>query len=60
MSLTTNFVQGELECRCEGIALTRIPQTLHPSMQKLTITKAGLPMLRSAGLRIYSKSLQDM
>lgn len=55
-----NLMQGELECRCEGVALTRIPQTLHNGMQKLTITKAGIPFLRSVGLRIYSNSLQDM
>ncbi|XP_037044628.1 thyrotropin receptor isoform X2 [Bradysia coprophila] len=57
---STNESEAELECRCEGMALTRIPQTLHAGMQKLTITRAGLPFLRYVGLKNYSNSLQDI
>lgn len=55
-----SMLQGGFGCRCDGIALVRIPQYLHAGMQKLTIAKAGLPTLRNAGLPIYANSLQDM
>lgn len=52
--------KGELECRCEGSALIRIPQRLHIGMEKLTITQAGLALLRYTGLKIYALHLEDM
>ncbi|XP_037956397.1 follicle-stimulating hormone receptor isoform X2 [Teleopsis dalmanni] len=52
--------QDEVECRCEGEALTRVPQTLTVSMQRLTIASAGLPRLRNTGLKVYAESLLDV
>lgn len=53
-------LQDEIECRCEGEALTRIPQTLTIPLQRLTIASAGLPRLRNTGLKIYNATLLDM
>lgn len=52
--------KAELECRCEGNALLRIPQQLHYGMKKLTIASAGLPKLRTTGLKAYGLFLQDV
>ncbi|XP_060648906.1 lutropin-choriogonadotropic hormone receptor isoform X1 [Drosophila nasuta] len=52
--------QNELECRCEGDALTRVPQTLQQPLQRLTIASAGMPRLRSVGLKIYGATLLDV
>lgn len=54
------LLQGELECRCKGSALVRVPQRLPVNMQRLSISTAGIPMLRYTGLKIYGSSLQDM
>ncbi|TMW45790.1 hypothetical protein DOY81_009129, partial [Sarcophaga bullata] len=51
---------GEIECRCEGEALTRVPQTLTIPLQRLTIASAGLPRLRNTGLKVYNASLLDI
>lgn len=51
---------AELECRCEGAELFRIPQRLHVGMQRITIASAGLPVLRTTGLKTYGSSLMDM
>ncbi|XP_020813515.1 lutropin-choriogonadotropic hormone receptor isoform X2 [Drosophila serrata] len=50
----------ELECRCEGDSLTRVPQTLQLPIQRLTIASAGLPRLRSTGLKVYGPTLLDV
>ncbi|XP_023035497.1 follicle-stimulating hormone receptor [Drosophila willistoni] len=52
--------QNELECRCEGEALTRVPQTLNLPVQRLTVASAGLPRLRSTGLKVYAATLLDV
>ncbi|KAH8244034.1 hypothetical protein KR032_012469 [Drosophila birchii] len=50
----------EVECRCEGDALTRVPQTLQLPIQRLTIASAGLPRLRYTGLKVYGPTLLDV
>ncbi|KAM7360991.1 leucine-rich repeat-containing G protein-coupled receptor 1 [Cochliomyia hominivorax] len=50
----------EIECRCEGEALTRVPQTLTIPLQRLTIASAGLPRLRNTGLKVYNATLLDI
>lgn len=60
MLLMLLLLQGELECRCKGSALVRVPQRLPVNMQRLSISTAGIPMLRYTGLKIYGSSLQDM
>uniref|UniRef100_A0A1I8P9Q7 G-protein coupled receptors family 1 profile domain-containing protein n=1 Tax=Stomoxys calcitrans TaxID=35570 RepID=A0A1I8P9Q7_STOCA len=50
----------EVECRCEGEALSRVPQTLTIPLQRLTIASAGLPRLRSTALKVYNASLSDI
>ncbi|XP_055322099.1 thyrotropin receptor isoform X2 [Sitodiplosis mosellana] len=59
---TTGYVygEGELECRCKGLALVRVPQRLPVNMQRLSISAAGIPMLRYTGLKKYGSSLQDI
>ncbi|XP_037924524.1 thyrotropin receptor isoform X2 [Hermetia illucens] len=57
---STNEFAEELECRCEGDALLRIPQKLQLGMNRLTITKAGLPLLRNTGLKLYGSTLRDV
>ncbi|KRF79137.1 lutropin-choriogonadotropic hormone receptor isoform X2 [Drosophila virilis] len=52
--------QNEFECRCEGEALTRVPQTLKLPLLRLTIASAGLPRLRSMGLKVYATTLLDV
>ncbi|XP_064556461.1 lutropin-choriogonadotropic hormone receptor isoform X2 [Drosophila montana] len=52
--------QNEFECRCEGEALTRVPQTLKLPLPRLTIASAGLPRLRSMGLKVYATTLLDV
>jgi hypothetical protein len=52
-------LQEERECRCEGPNLLRMPQKLS-QMQRLTITTAGMVVLRAVGLKVYADSLQDM
>ncbi|XP_030376013.1 lutropin-choriogonadotropic hormone receptor [Scaptodrosophila lebanonensis] len=52
--------QNEVECRCDGEALTRVPQTLKLPIQRLTIASAGLPRLRSTGLKVYAPTLLDV
>ncbi|XP_032596381.1 lutropin-choriogonadotropic hormone receptor isoform X2 [Drosophila grimshawi] len=54
------FPEDEFECRCEGEALTRVPQTLKLPLQRLTIASAGLPRLRSIGLKVYASTLLDV
>ncbi|XP_017465953.1 PREDICTED: uncharacterized protein LOC108358934 [Rhagoletis zephyria] len=49
----------EIECHCEGEALMRVPQTLAVPMQRLSISSAGLPRVRTTGLKKYASSLQD-
>ncbi|XP_054745643.1 thyrotropin receptor [Anastrepha obliqua] len=51
--------QDEIECHCEGEALMRVPQTLTVPVQRLSISSAGLPRVRTTGLKKYSASLQD-
>ncbi|XP_026851243.1 follicle-stimulating hormone receptor isoform X4 [Drosophila persimilis] len=50
----------EVECRCEGAELTRVPQTLKLPIQRLTIASTGLPRLRSTGLKVYAPTLLDV
>ncbi|XP_022216229.2 follicle-stimulating hormone receptor isoform X2 [Drosophila obscura] len=50
----------EVECRCEGEDLTRVPQTLKLPIQRLTIASTGLPRLRSTGLKVYAPTLLDV
>ncbi|XP_067644022.1 lutropin-choriogonadotropic hormone receptor isoform X2 [Eurosta solidaginis] len=51
--------QDEIECHCEGEALMRVPQTLTVPVQRLSISSAGLPRVRTTGLKKYAGSLQD-
>jgi thyrotropin receptor len=51
--------EEERECRCEGSNLLRMPQKLN-DMHRLTITTAGMVVLRAVGLKVYGNSLQDM
>lgn len=53
-------LQAELECRCKGPALLRVPQLLSVNMQRLVISRAGIPMLRYVGLKKYGSTLQDV
>lgn len=53
-------LQGELECKCKGLALVRVPQRLPVNMQRLIVTSAGIPMLRYTGLKMYGRFLQDV
>ncbi|XP_031619803.1 lutropin-choriogonadotropic hormone receptor-like isoform X2 [Contarinia nasturtii] len=57
---TTTGYEDELECRCKGLALVRVPQRLPENMQRLTISAAGIPMLRTTGLKRHASSLQDV
>nr|XP_016932820.2 lutropin-choriogonadotropic hormone receptor [Drosophila suzukii]XP_036675521.1 lutropin-choriogonadotropic hormone receptor [Drosophila suzukii]XP_036675522.1 lutropin-choriogonadotropic hormone receptor [Drosophila suzukii] len=50
----------EVECRCEGDGLNRVPQTLKLPIQRLTIASAGLPRLRYTGLKVYGPTLLDV
>ncbi|XP_075146788.1 leucine-rich repeat-containing G protein-coupled receptor 1 [Haematobia irritans] len=50
----------EMECRCEGESLLRVPQTLTVPLQRLTIESSGLPRLRSTALKVYNASLSDI
>ncbi|EDX00344.2 uncharacterized protein Dyak_GE15006, partial [Drosophila yakuba] len=50
----------EVECRCEGDGLNRVPQTLKLPIQRLTIASAGLPRLRHTGLKVYGPTLLDV
>ncbi|XP_054085268.1 thyrotropin receptor isoform X2 [Zeugodacus cucurbitae] len=51
--------QDEIECHCVGEALMRVPQTLTVPVQRLSIASAGLPRVRTTGLKKYAGSLQD-
>ncbi|XP_050336852.1 follicle-stimulating hormone receptor isoform X2 [Bactrocera neohumeralis] len=51
--------QDEIECHCVGEALMRVPQTLTVPVQRLSIASAGLPRVRTTGLKKYAASLQD-
>ncbi|XP_059609436.1 lutropin-choriogonadotropic hormone receptor [Phlebotomus argentipes] len=53
-------MEAELECRCSGSSLVRIPQILPVTVQSLTIVSAGIQTLRVAGLRLYSQNLKDL
>ncbi|GAB0093315.1 lutropin-choriogonadotropic hormone receptor [Sergentomyia squamirostris] len=55
-----NNLEAELECRCSGSNLLRIPQILPASMQSLTVVSAGIHTLRAAGLRLYANNLKDL
>ncbi|XP_017119258.1 lutropin-choriogonadotropic hormone receptor [Drosophila elegans] len=50
----------EVECRCGGDGLNRVPQTLKRPIQRLTIASAGLPRLRNTGLKVYGSTLLDV
>ncbi|XP_016976568.1 lutropin-choriogonadotropic hormone receptor [Drosophila rhopaloa] len=50
----------EVECRCEGDGLNRVPQSLKLPIQRLTIASAGLPRVRFTGLKVYGSSLLDV
>ncbi|XP_073830173.1 leucine-rich repeat-containing G protein-coupled receptor 1 [Musca autumnalis] len=50
----------EVECRCEGEALSKVPQILTIPLQRLTIASAGLPRLRNTALKVYNASLSDI
>ncbi|XP_055853615.1 lutropin-choriogonadotropic hormone receptor isoform X2 [Episyrphus balteatus] len=56
----THEFKVELECKCSGESLIKIPQKLYSSMERLTIASAGLIMLRSAGLKVYASSFRDL
>lgn len=54
------MLQDEIECHCVGEALMRVPQTLTVPVQRLSIASAGLPRVRTTGLKKYAASLQDL
>ncbi|XP_055681323.1 lutropin-choriogonadotropic hormone receptor isoform X2 [Lutzomyia longipalpis] len=55
-----SVIEAELECRCSGSSLLRIPQVLPVHVQSLTIVSAGIPILRAVGLKLYANSLRDL
>lgn len=53
------YSQSVLECRCTGLAMMRVPQLLPSNLQRLSITMAGIPVLRQ-GLKQYNMTLQEV
>ncbi|EDS29895.1 leucine-rich transmembrane protein [Culex quinquefasciatus] len=54
---STEFLE-EIQCRCEGHTLLRVPQKL-TSMQKLTLEKVGIKTLRENALTVFFIYLKD-
>uniref|UniRef100_A0AAG5CPZ5 G-protein coupled receptors family 1 profile domain-containing protein n=1 Tax=Anopheles atroparvus TaxID=41427 RepID=A0AAG5CPZ5_ANOAO len=50
---------GEVQCRCLGQSIVRVPQKLLP-MQRLTLEKVGVKRLRTNALTVYADTLEDL
>ncbi|KFB41293.1 AGAP004035-PA-like protein [Anopheles sinensis] len=50
---------GEVQCRCLGQSIVRVPQKLIP-MQRLTLEKVGIKRLRTNALTVYADTLEDL
>lgn len=57
---TQYYNREEIECRCHGLLLSRIPKKLPKSLNKLTVTDAGLKILGKNSFQLYKNSLEDM
>ncbi|XP_058466993.1 thyrotropin receptor isoform X2 [Malaya genurostris] len=55
---TDEFLE-EVQCRCEGRSILKIPQKL-TSMQKLILEKVGIKRLRENALAVYADELRDL
>uniref|UniRef100_A0A182NG31 G-protein coupled receptors family 1 profile domain-containing protein n=1 Tax=Anopheles dirus TaxID=7168 RepID=A0A182NG31_9DIPT len=56
---STEEALGEVQCRCLGQSIVRIPQKL-TGMQRLTLEKVGIKRLRTNALTVYADTLQDL
>uniref|UniRef100_A0A182K8C9 G-protein coupled receptors family 1 profile domain-containing protein n=1 Tax=Anopheles christyi TaxID=43041 RepID=A0A182K8C9_9DIPT len=56
---STEEAAGEVQCRCLGQSIVRVPQKL-TGMQRLTLEKVGIKRLRTNALTVYADTLQDM
>ncbi|XP_042855264.1 uncharacterized protein LOC122242112, partial [Penaeus japonicus] len=50
----------EVECRCQGEHLIKLPKNISTDVDRLTITKMGIESLGPANLSSFSSSLQEM
>lgn len=50
----------EIECRCYGNKLYKIPRRLPFGMKKLTVTDAGINILVKNSLQPHSRTLEDV
>lgn len=53
------YLQTVSECRCTGLAMVRVPQRLPLNLQRISMTMAGIPVLRQ-GLKRYNMTLQEV
>nr|XP_040225074.2 thyrotropin receptor isoform X1 [Anopheles coluzzii] len=56
---STEEAAGEVQCRCLGQSIVRVPQKL-TGMQRLTLEKVGIKRLRTNALTVYADTLQDL
>ncbi|XP_053672544.1 follicle-stimulating hormone receptor [Anopheles nili] len=56
---STEEALGEVQCRCLGQTIVRVPQKL-TGMQRLTLEKVGIKRLRTNALTVYADTLQDL
>ncbi|XP_035901796.1 thyrotropin receptor isoform X1 [Anopheles stephensi] len=56
---STEEALGEVQCRCLGQSIVRVPQKL-TGMQRLTLEKVGIKRLRTNALTVYADTLQDL
>ncbi|XP_035776703.1 thyrotropin receptor-like isoform X1 [Anopheles albimanus] len=56
---STEETLGEVQCRCLGHSIVRVPQKL-TSMQRLILEKVGIKRLRTNALTVYADTLQDL
>uniref|UniRef100_A0A182LWG8 Uncharacterized protein n=1 Tax=Anopheles culicifacies TaxID=139723 RepID=A0A182LWG8_9DIPT len=56
---STEEALGEVQCRCLGKSIVRVPQKL-TGMQRLTLEKVGIKQLRTNALTVYADTLQDL
>lgn len=50
----------ELECKCYGKKLTKIPKNLGGNLSRLTIMDSEMEIIRNHSLRSYNESLTDV
>lgn len=55
---TDDFLE-EVQCKCEGPSIVRIPQKL-TAMQKLILENIGIKRLRENALLVYAEDLRDL